>query len=117
MTLIKFFCLAVALAFVIALTGCRAHMATITLINASSQSISTIVVDYPNATFGKDKLAPGEMFSSTVKFTADGPLKVQFTDANGGNHIATGPALHQNQEGHVEIHFAQDKATATAELH
>jgi hypothetical protein len=106
-----------ALAFVIALTGCRAHMATITLINSSSQPISTIIVDYPSATFGKDKLAPGETFSSRVKFTADGPLKIQFTDANGGNHASTGPALRQNQEGQVEIRFAQDKAMAKAELH
>ncbi len=96
--------------------GCRAHMVSIKLINTSGQSISTIIVDYPSATFGKDKLAPGETFSSPVKLTDDGALKVQFTDANGGNHAYAGPVLHKNQEGTIEISFTQDKATANVNL-
>src|SRR5947209_3396017 len=98
------------------LAGCRAHMVSIKLINTSGQSISTIIVDYPSATFGKDKLAPGETFSSPVKLTDDGPLKVQFTDASGGNHTYAGPVLHKNQEGIIEISFTQDKATANVNL-
>jgi hypothetical protein len=94
------------------LAGCRAHMVTIKLVNTSAQPISTIIVDYPSATFGKDKLAPGETFSSPVKLTDDGALRVQFTDANGSSHTYTGPILHRNQEGMIEIRFTQDKATA-----
>ena len=94
------------------LTGCRAHMVTIKLINTSASPLSTIIVDYPSATFGKDKLAPGETFSSPVKLTDNGPLKVQFTDTNGRNHTYAGPVLHKNQEGIIEISFTQDKATA-----
>jgi hypothetical protein len=98
------------------LAGCRAHMVTIKLVNTSAGPLSTIIVDYPSATFGKDKLAPGETFSSPVKLTDDGPLKVQFTDANGGNHAYTGPMLHKNQEGSIEIRFTQDKAKANVNL-
>jgi hypothetical protein len=94
------------------LAGCRAHMVSIKLINTSGQSISTIIVDYPSATFGKDKLAPGESFSSPVKLTDDGPLKVQFTDANGGNHAYTGPMLHKSEEGSIDIRFNQNAAVA-----
>lgn len=97
-------------------TGCRAHMVKIKLVNTSAGPLSTIIVDYPSATFGKDKLAPGETFSSTVKITDDGALKIQFTDANGGNHTSTGPVLHKNQEGVIEIRFTQDKATANINL-
>lgn len=97
------------------LTGCRAHMVRIKLINASTAPLSTIIVDYPSATFGKDKLAPGETFSSPVKVTDSGPLKVQFTDAHGGNHTYTGPVLHKNQEGMIEIRF--DQNGAGAEMH
>ena len=43
-------------------------------------------------------------------------LKIQFTDANGGNHTYTGPVLHKNQEGIIEISFTQDKATANINL-
>lgn len=96
----------------VALAGCRAHMITITLINTSAQPISTIIVDYPTATFGKDKLAPAESFSSPVKITDDSALKVQFTDANGGNHTYTGPVLHRNQEGSIYIRFDQNGAVA-----
>jgi hypothetical protein len=98
------------------LAGCRAHMVTIKLVNTSARPLSTIIVDYPNATFGKDKLLPGETFGSPVKLTDNGPLKVQFTDANGGNHTYTGPVLHKNQEGIIEIRFTQDKATAIVNL-
>jgi hypothetical protein len=98
------------------LAGCRARMVKIKLINTSAQPISTIIVDYPSATFGKDKLAPGETFSSPVKFTDNGALKVQFTDANGGNHTYTGPMLHRNEEGSIDIRLDQNRAVAEAHI-
>jgi hypothetical protein len=112
----KFFRCIVALVIVAALAGCRAHMVTFKLINTSAQPISTIIVDYPSATFGRDKLAPGETFASPVKLTDDGALKIQFTDANGKNHVSTGPELHKNQEGMIEVRFTQEKATAYVNL-
>jgi hypothetical protein len=107
----KFFSCAAVFILLAALAGCRAHMVTFKLINASAQPISTIIVDYPSATFGKDKLAPGETFSSPVKLTDDGTLKIQFTDANGHNHASTGPVLHKNEEGLIAIKFDQNTAT------
>ena len=108
----KIFRRAVLLVALVAIAGCRAHMITIRLINTSAAPLSTIIVDYPSATFGKDRLAPGETFSSSVKLTDNGTLKVQFTDANGGNHVYAGPVLHKNQEGMIEVRFTQDSATA-----
>jgi hypothetical protein len=98
------------------LTGCRAHMVKINLVNTSAAPLSTIIVDYPSATFGKDKLSPGETFSSTVKLTDDGPLKVQFTDADGKNHFYTGPMLHKSEEGSIEIRFDQNNASVFPNL-
>ncbi|HWG39988.1 MAG TPA: hypothetical protein VN658_05530 [Candidatus Acidoferrales bacterium] len=106
----------VALLLVAFLAGCRAHMVTIKLVNTSASPLSTIIVDYPSATFGKDKLAPGESFSSSVKLTDDGPLKVQFTDANGGNHTYTGPMLHKSEEGSIDIRFNQNAAVAETHI-
>ena len=97
------------------LAGCRAHMVTIKLVNTSAAALSTIIVDYPSATFGKDKLAPGETFSSPVKITDSGPLKVQFTDAHGGSHTYIGPMLHRSEEGSIDIRFNQNGAVA--EMH
>ena len=96
---------------VLLLTACRAHMLSIRLVNTSSAPISTIIVDYPTATFGKDKLAPGETFSSWVKITDSGPLKLQFTDAKGAIHTYTGLPLHPNEEGSIEVKLAQESAT------
>lgn len=98
----------------LALTACRAHMLSIRLNNTSAESISTIIVDYPSATFGKDKLAPGETFSSPVKITDNGPLKVQFTDVKGGIHTYTGMKLHPNQEGSIEIRLDQSNVIVTS---
>jgi hypothetical protein len=101
-----------ALLLIALLAGCRSHMATIRLINGSAEPISTIIVDYPSATFGKDKLAPNETFSSSVKITDAGVLKVQFSDAKGSRHSYTGPALLPNAESDIEIRFTQENATA-----
>src|SRR4029077_9929196 len=98
------------------LAGCRAHMVTVRLVNASVEPISTVIVDYPSATFGKDKLAPGETFSSPVKFTDTGPIKVQFTDAKGVNHSYTGPVVHQNAEGSIEIKLDQNSAVVETKI-
>ena len=95
----------------LALTGCPAHMLTIRLVNTSAQPVSTIIVDYPSATFGKDQLAPRETFSSPVKITDTGALKVQFTDANGAHHTFTGPVLHPSEEGSIEIKLTQSSAS------
>ncbi len=101
---------------VAALAGCRAHVVTIRLINTSNQPVSTIIVDYPNATFGKDKLAPGETFASIVKPLDSGAIKVQFTDASGHGHSYTGPTLHKGDDGSIDIKLTQDSALATPSI-
>ena len=89
------------------LAGCRSHVVKVSLINVSTEPISTIIVDYPVATFGKDKLAPGETFSYTIKPLEKGSLKVQFTDAKGNTHTYTGVALHKNDDGWINVKFQQ----------
>ena len=112
----KSFRFAVALVSLIALAGCRAHVVKISLTNTSAQPIKTIIVDYPNATFGKDALAPGATFSYTIKPLETGPLKIQFTDAKGANHTYIGPALHKNEEGSIEVSLDQNGAVAAENI-
>jgi hypothetical protein len=112
----KSFLSLVPFVFLIALAGCRAHVVTITLINTSTQPIKTIIVDYPNATFGKDALAPGATFSYTIKPLETGPLKIQFADARGATHAYVGPALHQNEEGSIDVRLDQNGAVAKANV-
>ena len=108
--------LTIALACAAALSGCRSHVVTIKLINASNQPVSTIIVDYPSATFGKNKLAPNETFSYAVKPLETGPLKVQFTDANGRGHTCTGPTLQKGDDGSIDVKLDQNGAVATTNV-
>jgi len=105
-----------ALVFVIALAGCRAHVVKISLTNTSSQPIKTIIVDYPDATFGKDTLAPGETYFSLIKALDHGPIKVRFTDAQGVNHTYESISLQQGDDGSVNIKLTQTSADTGYDL-
>jgi hypothetical protein len=94
----------------LAATGCRSHVIHVTVINTSSQPVSTIIVDYPDATFGVNSLAPGKSFPYVIKAMGTGPLKVQFTNAQGVSHRASGPTLRKGDEGAIRIKISQDAA-------
>src|SRR5215813_3710893 len=94
--------LAAACIALIPLAGCRSRVVKVNLTNSGTEPVATIIVDYPTATFGKDRLAPGETFSYAIKPLETGPLKLQFTDAQGANHTYTGLTLHQNDDGAID---------------
>jgi hypothetical protein len=112
----KFLRFAVVLVFLIAMAGCRAHVVKISLTNTSTEPIKTIIVDYPDATFGKDTLAPGETYFSLVKAVDRGPIKVRFTDAQGVNHAYESISLQQGDDGSVNIKLAQTSAETGYDL-
>jgi hypothetical protein len=100
-----------ALPLILIAIGCRSHVINVRLVNESSEPVSVIIVDYPGATFGVNSLAPGKSFQYRFKPTDNGPLKIQFTNAQGVIHNVNGPAVEKNQEGGMEIMFTQDSAT------
>jgi hypothetical protein len=104
-----------ALAFVFSLSmacaGCaQSHMIQVTVTNTSPEKISTIVIDYPEATFGINSLEPGKSFHDKIKPTATGNLKIEFLDAHGAGHVSQGPVLRKRDEGSIEIQLTQDGA-------
>jgi len=107
---------AVVLAAVLAMAGCRSRVVKVTLVNIGTEPISTIIVDYPSATFGKDKLAPRETFSYTIKPLETGPLKLQFTDAKGAIHTYSGLTLHKDDDGSIDVKIDQNGAIATPNI-
>ncbi len=90
--------------------GCRSRVVQVNLINTSQQTISTIIVDYPNATFGVNTLAPGKSFLYSIKPLETGALKIQFTNAQGVKHTSYGPMLHKGDEGSIQVKLTQDFA-------
>jgi hypothetical protein len=84
--------------------------------NTSSQPVSAVIVDYPNATFGVNSLPPGGSFRYAIKPTERGAMKVQFTDARGAGHASGGPTVEKGEEGNIEIRLGQDSASVEAVL-
>src|SRR6185437_15153077 len=98
------------------LGGCRSRVVNVKLINTSSQPLSVIIVDYPTATFGVNKLDPGATYQYPIKVLGNGPLKIQFTDANGHIHSYTGPSVQKNDEGTVTLKLTQNSVTAMSDV-
>jgi hypothetical protein len=98
------------------LIGCRSRVINVNLTNSSSQPVSSIIVDYPTATFGVNTLDPGKSFHYVIKPLDTGTLKIQFADAAGRTHNVAGPLVKKGQEGTIEIKFTQDSALAEAKL-
>ncbi len=99
-----------------AAAGCRSRVIHVRLVNTSSQPVSTIIVDYPGAAFGVNSLAPGTTYQYVIKPTDRGAVKVQFADAQGGNHTFSGPVIEKGQEGSIEVRITQDSASAQPAL-
>lgn len=112
----KYLLSAIAVIFAMSLAGCRAHVVKISLTNTSALPIKTIIVDYPDATFGKDALAPGETYFSLIKPVDHGPIKVRFTDAQGANHAYESISLQQGDDGSVNIKLTQTSADTGYDL-
>ena len=106
----------VAMAVLPALTGCtHSRVVKIILLNNSAARITNIIVDYPTATFGIPALEPNKDFPYTIKPLGTGPLKIQFTDAQGHTHQSIGPVVHKDDEGTIEIKLTQE--AMQAEIH
>ena len=104
------------LATLAAIAGCRSRVINVNLTNSSSRPVSSIIVDYPTATFGVNALDPGKSFHYVIKPLDNGALKIQFVDAAGKTHNVTGPMVKKGQEGTIEITITQDSASAEAKL-
>ena len=83
--------------------GCRSAFVSTTITNNSAGRVTLIEVDYPSASFGVGALAPGAQYHYRFKIQGGGPIKIQFTDASGKSHTATGPDLQQGEQGSLQI--------------
>lgn len=107
------FVVAAALLLFILAEGCApSGLVQVTVTNASTEKISTITVDYPEATFGIGSLLPGKSFRYKIKPTATGALKIEFINNRGQSRMSSGPVVHKNDEGSIEIKLTQDGAAS-----
>jgi hypothetical protein len=85
------------------MAGCHSPYVAVTITNQTKGPLSLIEVDYPSASFGLGSLAPGTQYHYRFKVIGSGPVKIQFTDAAGKTHSASGPELKEKQEGPLAI--------------
>jgi hypothetical protein len=93
----------VLLLFPVLLGGCRSAFVSATITNHSGSPVSLIEVDYPSASFGVGSLAPQATFSYRFKIQGSGPIRIQFNDASGKAHTASGPNLAEGDQGSLGI--------------
>ena len=86
----------------LAATGCRAYQINSTIENRTGSPIQLLEVDYPEASFGVDKMAAGADFHYKFTVTASGQLKIHYT-VNRHQVQIPGPTLSEHQHGRLQI--------------
>lgn len=89
-------------------TGCRSAYVASTVTNNSGSPVTLIEVEYPSASFGVGSLTAGSRFPYRFKVQGSGEIKIQFNDAIGKQHTATGPELQEGQQGTLTISIGPD---------
>ena len=97
--------IAVALLFIglLSLAGCHSYHIETTVENRTGAPIQLLEVDYPTASFGADKLETGAVYHYRIQLRGSGPLKVQYSAADGHQAQIDGPTVAERQEGGLQI--------------
>lgn len=89
--------------FIVILGGCHSAFVEATIVNQGGTPVRLVEVDYPSASFGVGSIVAHSQFHYRFKIQGSGPLKIEFTDADGKLRNSDGPILSQGQEGTLSI--------------
>lgn len=87
----------------LAVAGCNSYWVDTTIENQTGQPVRELEVDYPSASFGTNALAPGAVMHYRFQIQGTGPLKVEYSSAEGKTVRAQGLTLSDRQRGQVTI--------------
>ncbi|MGA3046513.1 MAG: hypothetical protein ABSD67_07825 [Terracidiphilus sp.] len=104
--------IAIALPLLAIFSACHSYHVDISIENQTGRAIQLLEVDYPSASFGSDTLAANGVYHYRIQLRGSGPIKVQYTAADGRQAQITGPALAERQEGKLEIVLLPDGKAA-----
>lgn len=96
--------------------GCRSPYVSTTVKNDTGAAVTLVEVDYPSASFGRESLAAGAVYPYRFKVLGSGVMKVSWTDAARKEHTATGPDLHEGQQGLLAITLTPEGAQWSPQL-
>ena len=88
---------------VIGNSGCKSYWIDAQVVNQSGQAIHELEVDYPTASFGTNNLADGATMHYRFQTRGNGPIRVEYTSADGKTAHAQGTTLSEREQGQITI--------------
>lgn len=85
--------------------GCHSAFMTATLVNRKATPMTLIEVDYPSASFGVQRLAPGEEYHYRFKVLGSGTTMLQWNEPSKPDQKVSGPQLNQGDDGAMTVTF------------
>jgi hypothetical protein len=85
--------------------GCHSALISATVSNRRPTPVMLVELDYPSASFGIQKLAPGEDYHYRFKVIGTGPTTMLWSDTTKGDQKSTGPILRDGDEGTLTVTF------------
>ena len=83
--------------------SCRTYVVDVTVVNHTGGAVNLLEVDYPSASFGVNTIPAGGEVLYHLQLQNSGPIKVQYTEGLKQQYQSTGPTVHENQHGDLEI--------------
>lgn len=97
-----------SLAASLTLAACRSAFVQADIVNQTGSTVQLIEVDYPDASFGTQQIAAGATYQYRFKILDSGSMKISFTGPDHKVYTASGPAVHQGQQGKLVITLDHD---------
>jgi hypothetical protein len=108
----RVFWIAIAAISSLAVAGCRSAVITATVSNRGTTPVTLVEVDYPSASFGVQRLAPGEDYHYKFKVIGNGPTTLLWNEPSKSEQKNSGPTLHEGDEGTLTITFRANEKPA-----
>jgi len=70
--------------------------------------VSLVELDYPSASFGVQRLAPGEEYRYRFKVIGAGPASVLWNEGERDQKKSSGPELREGDQGILNVTFTSD---------
>lgn len=103
--------IATALSISLAAAGCRSALINATVSNHRTTPLSLVEVDYPSASFGIQRLAPGEEYHYRLKVIGAGPATVLWNEGS-DQKKSSGPVLRDGDTGTLNVTFTDNSSPA-----
>lgn len=87
------------------LAGCHSAFINAHIVNDTGGAVSEVEVDYPSASFGKDRMTAGATYDYRFKVLGSGPVKVEWLNGKGQQQTITAGhlTLSEGDEGALDV--------------